>query len=96
MHEPLLERIRELERSIRRWRLVSLALLLTLLGFMAISGTFGVVLFMREADLWGVRARAMEDQERARVQTERALQEVEAAKKQAEQGRPQGADGENP
>jgi hypothetical protein len=98
MHEPLLDRIRQLERAVRRWKLVCVALFLAVLGFMAISGTFGIVLLLREADLRDVRMQAVEEEEVARLEAVRA-QQVEAARKQLDQakkGGPEEPDGNNP
>jgi hypothetical protein len=83
MHEPLLERIRELERSVRRWRLVSLALMLGLLSFMAISCTLGLVLSFLPADHHGLGAMRMEA-ELERERAARAMMEAEVARQKAE------------
>jgi hypothetical protein len=44
MHENHHERIRVLELSVQRWRLVSFALMLLVVSFIAIGGTFGLIL----------------------------------------------------
>jgi hypothetical protein len=80
------ERIEQLERSVKRWRLVSLVLALLLICAVAIGGIFAVVPATHargEFWLWlpWVRERAArEDAMRARLQAEKALQELEAAK----------------
>jgi hypothetical protein len=86
-NEPLVERNRQLERSVKRWRLISLVLALLLIGAAAIGGIFAVIPTSQEpGDFWlflpWVRERAArEDAMRARLQAEKALQELEAAKR---------------
>jgi hypothetical protein len=85
-HEPLLERVEVLERSLQRWKLISLVLLLILLSGTAISGTFGAVLWFTARD--GMRMREVEmmhQEERARAAAARAQAEV--ARHQAEMAR---------
>ncbi len=82
MHEPLLERIRQLERSVRLWRLVSLALLILFASAAAVSGTFGVVLLLHDRDRMLLEeARVEAEQERAHAM--RAQAEAEAARARA-------------
>ena len=82
MQEPLLDRIRVLEKSVERWRRVSIALLLLLLCFMAISGTFGAIIAFNVGN--GERVMVL----RAREQAARAEAEArEAARQHAEQER---------
>ena len=96
MHEPLLERIRQLERSVSRWRLAC-ALVIVVVSLVAIGGTFGVILTlqvpdsrlmeMQRADAEAARAReqqAMQAERNARAQAERALQAERAARQQIE------------
>jgi len=87
MHEYPHERIEQLERRVRRWRLVSFVLAVLLVCALAVGGTFVVVLMVqapdrREMQLLMERERAMreraEQAERMRQQTERQL---EAARK---------------
>jgi len=75
MHQNPEERIKRLERSVQRWRLISLALLLTLVSCLAISCTFGIVWFLRGVDdeflmIHAERDRAEEEHRRA-VQAQR-------------------------
>ncbi len=81
MHEPLPERIRALELSVQRWRLVSFALMLLVVSFVAIGGTFGLILVLNFDDRREIEMLRM-DAERAREQTQRALQEAEEARRQ--------------
>jgi hypothetical protein len=90
-HEPLLERIEVLERTVLRWKLISLVLLLLLLSGTAISGTFGAILLfaerggmrVHEAEL---RQMEMIDREQqARVEAERAREQAELARQRLEQ-----------
>jgi hypothetical protein len=103
MHEPLLERIRQLEKSVRRWRLSCLALVLVVVSLVAIGGTFGVILMLqvparREMEMLRMdaeRARAEAQQaalaERAaREQAERALQAERTARQQQMEGKAAG------
>jgi hypothetical protein len=98
MHEPLLERIRQLERSVRRWRLACLALVIIVISLLAIGGTFGLVLLsaipdrrevmVLRAEAEAQRARAeeaMQAERAARQAAERAMQAERAARQRAEQ-----------
>jgi hypothetical protein len=81
MHEPLPERIRVLELSVQRWRLVSFALMLLVVSFMAIGGTFGLFFVLnndhrREIEMLRI------DAEAAREQSHRALRDAEVARQQ--------------
>jgi hypothetical protein len=100
MHDPLLERIRQLERSVSRWRLACLALLIVVVSLVAIGGTFGVILAlqvpdrrqmeMERADAEMARAhaeQAMQAERVAREQAERALQAERAARQQQMEGK---------
>ena len=82
MHEPLLERIRQLETSVRRWRLACLALLIVVASLVAIAGTFGVFLALLPARHQMDMLR--EDAEVARAEAEQAAHEARAAREQAE------------
>jgi len=94
MHQNPEERIKRLERSVQRWRLISLALLLTLVSCLAISCTFGIVWFLRGVDdeflmIHAERDRAEEEHQRA-VQAQREAEarlEVEAVRERAEADR---------
>jgi multidrug efflux pump subunit AcrA (membrane-fusion protein) len=83
MHEPLLERIRQLERSVSRWRLACFALFIVVVSLVAIGGTFGLILAMQVPD-----RRHMEmlraDAELARAQAQQAIQAERVAREQAE------------
>jgi type II secretory pathway pseudopilin PulG len=94
MHEPLLDRIRELERAVRRWRLVSFALALVVVSLLAIGGTFGLVLVLRASNRDELHLLRAQEQA-ARVQAEEALRAAEVARQQAEQARRKGG-GANP
>jgi hypothetical protein len=84
MHEPLLERIRQLERSVGRWRLVSFAEAIIIVSLLAIGGTFGLILLLNGPDLREVEMLRM-DAERARADAEQARLRAEEALRQAEQ-----------
>jgi cell division protein FtsB len=62
MHEPLLERIGQLERSVRRWRLACLALALVVVSLLAISGTFGAMSLVASRRMLEEQAMAERDQ----------------------------------
>jgi hypothetical protein len=89
-NEPLVERNRQLERSVKRWRLVSLLLALLLIGTVAIGGIVAVIPPTQQpGNFWHflpwVRARAArEDAIRAR------LLELEAAKRAEDEARKNG------
>ena len=83
MNEPLLERIRVLERSVKRWRLTSLALALLLVCALAIAGIFMAIPPRQEpGDFWlflpWVRARHQAEQAEL-ARREEALQALRAA-----------------
>jgi hypothetical protein len=91
-NEPLVERNRQLERSVKRWRLISLVLALLLIGAVAVGGIFAVIPATHEpGNFWHflpwVRAReaemrVMDAEMRARaLDAERRA--VEAAKERA-------------
>jgi hypothetical protein len=87
--QPLVERITQLGRSVKRWRLVSLCLALLLICVVTIGGVFTAIPATREpGDFWlflpwvrAARARAAIEEMRARENEVRALQAVEAAKR---------------
>jgi len=81
MHENHHEHIRVLELSVQRWRLVSFALMLLVVSFMAIGGTFGLVFLLNYEDRREIEMMRMEA-DRAREQSHRALQEAEDARRQ--------------
>lgn len=87
MYEPLLERIRNLERANRRWKVVAAFLGAALLGLLltggVLLGVFGrralverehALRAMEEARMMELVARQQAD--RARIEAERALQEA--------------------
>jgi len=87
------ERIRALEQSVQRWRLISLALLLALVSCCAISCTFGVAWLLRGNDFDDIhimhaeRDRAQEERmraEQAQEELQRVRVEAEIARDQAE------------
>jgi hypothetical protein len=94
VHEPLLERIRQLERSVLRWQLACLALVIVVVALLAIGGTFGAIMLLRQPDIELLRAeadaarqdavQAMQQERAARHEAERALQAERAARKQIE------------
>jgi hypothetical protein len=90
MHEPLLERIDQLERSVRRWRLACFALAVLVVSLLAIGGTFGTLMMLELPDIEdNMRLRAVAADERAqadamRAQAEMQRQQAEAARRQAE------------
>jgi hypothetical protein len=86
MHEPLLDRIRQLERSLRRWRLACFALGLIIVSLLATGGTFGLILVLAASDrdeLWMEAAEARDRAEQARQAAEAARQEMLQKRKQA-------------
>ena len=90
-NEPLVERNRQLERSVKRWRLVSLCLALLLICGVTIGGVFTAIPAPQgPGDFWSwlpwvraARARAAIEEMRAMENEVRALQAVEAAKERA-------------
>jgi hypothetical protein len=95
MNEALLERNRQLQRSLRRWRLACLALAIVVVSLVAIGGTFGTFILLRLPDfdeiemLQAERSRerdhahkALQAEQAAREETERVLQ---AARGEAQQ-----------
>jgi len=86
MNEPLLERISQLERSVKRWRLCSFCLFLLLILVLAVGGIFTAIPATEPGDFWHflpwVRARHQE--EMARREALQALREAEAVRQQME------------
>lgn len=78
MHEPLLDRIAQLERSVRRWRLACFALAIIVVSMLAIGGTFGTLILI---DLPPARA----EMQMLRAQEQAARAQAEAAQRQAEE-----------
>ena len=95
MHEPLLERIQQLERSVQRWRLACFALLIVVISLLAIGATFGVIMILdpnpAEIEILQVHAardqaeEAMQAERVARHEAERALQAERAARQKIEE-----------
>jgi hypothetical protein len=87
MSEFFLQRIEKLERSVRRWRLVSVVLAILLTCSLACGGTFTTVLLMHRPHQRQVNILELEMGERDRV--EQAMQEArmqaDLAREQAEQ-----------
>lgn len=84
-NEPLLERIQHLERSVKRWRLVSLVLAFLLICLVAIGAIFTVIPPTQERGnfwLWLPWVRARREAEMQAMQE--ALRAAEAAKIAAE------------
>ncbi len=75
MQEPLVERIRVLELRVQRWRLVSLALTLVVVSFLAIGCTFGLIFVFNHGDRREIEMMRREA-EMERVEAERARQEA--------------------
>jgi hypothetical protein len=99
VYEPLLERIQTLERSVRRWRLVSLALAILLICCLATGGVFGTLMLFGESRVQQMRMMELERAEVERMRAEQALRNAEVArqrleqmKKQAEPKAPDGVD----
>jgi hypothetical protein len=86
MHEPSLERIRDLERAVRRWRLACLALTLVVVSLLAIGGTFGVVLMLDGSNRREIEM-ALDREQAARAQADEAMREAHVLKQQLEQTR---------
>ena len=100
MNEPLLEQVRQLERRVKRWRLVSLALALLLILVIAVGGIFTAMPATREpGGFWHwlpwVRARRQEEMARREAE-EAARQELEAAKQQKKLAAPAGENRQAP
>ncbi len=84
MHEPLLQRIDQLERSVRRWRLVCFALAIIVVSLLAIGGTFGTLMMLELPARRDGGAAGGGPGASAQAQAERA--QAEAAHRQAEGG----------
>jgi hypothetical protein len=98
-NEPLVERNRQLERSVKRWRLISLSLALLLVVLLAVGGTLTAIPTTDErGDFWlwlpWVRAaraaemRAMQEQMRAVEAERQAVEARKEHKKRAEDEQP--------
>src|SRR5438045_3177902 len=86
MNEHFFERIRVLERSVRRWRLATFALVLLLISFLAIGATVGLVMLgLQLPDRRGMMERERAEMERARA--EEAFQRAEQARREADAAR---------
>ena len=84
MNEQLVERNQQLERSMTRWKLVSLSLLLLLICALAVGGTFMAIPATQEPDFWFLpllRATAAKDAALRAEQQVRALRAAEVARK---------------
>jgi hypothetical protein len=81
MHEPLLDRIRQLERLVQRWRLAGLALVIVVVSLLAIGGTFGTMMLLEQPAIEWLRMEAL----MARDEADRAMEAEQVARKQAEQ-----------
>ena len=79
MHEPLLDRIRRLERSGQRWQLACLALAIVVVSLL--GGTFGTMMLLREPAIERLRMEA----DAAHKQAEEAMYAERVARQQAEQ-----------
>lgn len=91
MNEPLLDRISQLERSVKRWRLVSLLLAFLLTCVLAVAATFTTIQpTEKHGNFWlmlpWVRARAAREAElRARQEAVRVrAMQAEADRRAAE------------
>jgi hypothetical protein len=88
MDEPLLKRVRDLERSVRRWQRACFALAIVVVSLLAIGSTVGVMVLLEMPsieELETLRAReqqARDEALRARQQGEQALQAEQALRKQ--------------
>jgi hypothetical protein len=90
MNEPLLERIRQLERVNRRWKRATLGLAAVVVLLLGLWAALGIHLILD--NLPGVRERArqaemeaMMQRDRAEVAHQQALQALEAAEAQRRQ-----------
>jgi hypothetical protein len=103
MNDQSIERNRQLERAVKRWKLVSLLLALLLIGAVTVGGLFAVIPATHEpGEFWHflpwVRAReaemrAMDAEMRARQEQMRAL---EAERPAAEPAKERAKDDANP
>jgi hypothetical protein len=90
MHEPLLERIRQLERSVLRWQLACLALVIIVVALLAIGGTFGAIMLLelpnrREIEMVRDDAdAARQEADAAREDAIQAMQQERLARHEAE------------
>jgi hypothetical protein len=84
MNEHVLERIRDLERSVRRWRLACLAMAFIIVSLIAIGGTVGIMAMIDSPSQRQVLMLQMQEIQ-AREQAERALAAERAARQQLEQ-----------
>jgi hypothetical protein len=99
MNEPLLERIRQRERRVKRWRLISLALALLLILAIAVGGILTVMPATREPGgfwLWLPWVRARHQEEMARREADALRQQIEAAKQREQQAVPAGENRQAP
>ena len=91
MNEPLHERVSQLERCVKRWRLVSFCLLLLLILVVAVGGIVTAIPATREPGgfwtwlPWVARERAAREEVlRAREEEMRALRAMDAQRRAAE------------
>jgi hypothetical protein len=104
--QPLLDRIRQLERTVLRWRLATFVLAILLVCSIAIGGTMSLMTMLqlpdrREMLMIREEERAMREQaEAARREAlaaaereKQARQQAEQALREAEAARKQGGDG---
>jgi hypothetical protein len=92
MEATMNDRTQQLERAVRRWKLVSLALAILCASFLAIAGTFGLILILRAPEIQMLREEAMV----ARDEAERANAEFQAARQKLDAGRAKNQDGVDP
>jgi hypothetical protein len=81
MNEFLLQRIEKLERSVRRWRLATIALGILLACSLACGGTFTSVLVLQLEERDEIERNARMQAEAAQQQADEVLRQVEAANK---------------
>jgi hypothetical protein len=81
MNEPQMERIRLLERSVRRWKRATLGLILVVAVLLALWAGLGVRLLFES--LPSVRERALRAEEEAMMQREEALVQREVAERES-------------
>jgi hypothetical protein len=79
--------VEDLRRRLRRWRLATFVLSVVLVSFVAVAGTFGVLMLLELQDQRDMMLQVQEAAERARAQAEDAIQahrQAEAERKVVE------------
>jgi hypothetical protein len=81
--------VEDLRRRLRRWRLATFILSVVLVSFVAIAGTFGVLMMLELQDQRELMLQVQEAEERARAQAEDAAVQAQRTRQQAEAARQQ-------